>query len=80
MKTANDRLMFGIEARTKFYNIYTDVNINWEKDNTVCLVRIALSSNTDRMIIGKVNNDNTVTFKESIIAYWMSIAEHDTYV
>ena len=69
MKTAKQRLQYGIDVRTKFYNTYTDVNINWEKDNTACLVKIALSSNTDRMIIGKVNNDNTVTFNESIIAY-----------
>lgn len=68
MKTAKDRLMFGIEARTKFFT-YTDVNINWEKENTVCLVRIALSSNTYRMILGRVENNNTVTFKEHISIY-----------
>lgn len=69
MKTAKQRLQYGIDVRTKFYNTYTDVNVNWEKDNTACLVRIALSSNTFRMILGRVENNNTVTFKEHISIY-----------
>ena len=69
MKTAKQRLQYGIDVRTKFYNTYTDVNVNWGKENTVCLVRIALSSNTYRMILGKVENNNTVTFKERISIY-----------
>ena len=69
MKTAKQRLQYGIDVRTKFYNTYTDVNVNWEKENTVCLVKIALSSNTYRMILGKIENNNTVTFKEHISIY-----------
>ena len=69
MKTARQRLQYGIDVRTKFYNTYTDVNINWTDDNTTCLVRVTLSSNTYRMILGKVENNNTVTFKEHISIY-----------
>ncbi len=68
MKTAKQRLQYGIDVRTKFYT-YTNVTVKWNTDTTYCIVKIAISSNTDRMIIGKVNNDNTVTFNESIIAY-----------
>lgn len=68
MKTAKQRLQFGIDSRIKYFS-YTSVNVNWEKDNTVCLVKIALSSNTFRMILGKVENNNTVTFKEHISIY-----------
>ena len=68
MKTAKDRLIFGIKARTEFFE-YTQVVTAWNRDFTACVARIALSSNTERVITGKVEHDNKVTFKESIIAY-----------